>query len=51
MAADFVIPATSTTIKRDSIFENFRVNKDELFPIPLDELDINPNLLPQNPGW
>jgi len=51
VAADFVIPATSTTIKRDSIFENFRVNKDELFPIPLDELDINPNLLPQNPGW
>jgi hypothetical protein len=51
VAADFTIPAVSTTIKRDSIFENFRVNKDELFPIPLDELDINPNLLPQNPGW
>lgn len=51
VANDFTVPATGDVIARDPIFTNFRVGQDELFPIPLDELDINPNLLPQNPGW
>ena len=51
VAEDFTVPATGDVIARDPIFENFRINQDELFPIPLDELDLNPNLLPQNPGW
>jgi hypothetical protein len=51
VAEDFTVPATGDVIARDSIFADFRVGKDELFPIPLDELDLNPNLLPQNPGW
>ena len=51
VAEDFTVPATGDVIARDSIFAGFRVDQDELFPIPLDELDLNPNLLPQNPGW
>ncbi len=51
VAEDFTVPATGDVIARDPIFENFRIDQDELFPIPLDELDLNPNLLPQNPGW
>jgi hypothetical protein len=51
IANDFTVPATGDVIARDPIFANFRVGQDELFPIPLDELDLNPNLLPQNPGW
>ena len=51
VANDFTVPATGDIIARDPIFANFRVGKDELFPIPLDEIDINPNLRPQNPGW
>lgn len=30
---------------------NFDESKAYLQPIPLDELQLNPNLLPQNPGW
>jgi hypothetical protein len=30
--------------------KGFKTNKDELFPIPLVELNSNPNLV-QNPGW
>ncbi|MBA7540441.1 SusD-like protein P2 [subsurface metagenome] len=51
VAEDFTVPATGDVIERHPIFADFRVGQDELFPIPLDELDINPNLLPQNPGW
>jgi hypothetical protein len=51
VANDFTVPATGDVIARHPFFENFRVGQDELFPIPLDELDLNPNLLPQNPGW
>ncbi len=51
IANDFTVPATGDVIARKSTFANFRVGQDELFPIPLDELDLNPNLLPQNPGW
>lgn len=51
IANDFTVPATGDVIARDPIFANFRVSQDELFPIPLNELDLNPNLLPQNPGW
>jgi hypothetical protein len=51
VAEDFTVPATGDVIARHPIFANFRVGQDELFPIPLDELDLNPNLLPQNPGW
>ena len=29
----------------------FVPNKQELFPIPLSEININPNLLPNNPGY
>ena len=51
IANDFTVPATGDVIARNPNFANFRVGQDELFPIPLDELDLNPNLLPQNPGW
>ena len=51
IANDFTVPATGNIIARDQSFSNFRSGQDELFPIPLDELDLNPNLLPQNPGW
>jgi hypothetical protein len=51
VANDFTVPATGDVIARDPIFANFRVGQDDLFPIPLDELDLNPKLLPQNPGW
>ena len=51
VAEDFTVPATGDVIARHPIFADFRVGKDELFPIPLYELDLNPNLLPQNPGW
>jgi hypothetical protein len=51
VAEDFTVPATGDVIARHPIFADFRVGQDELFPIPLDELDLNPNLLPQNPGW
>lgn len=30
---------------------NFTASRDYLFPIPKTELDINPNLAPQNPGY
>jgi len=30
---------------------SFDASKDYLFPLPQDELDRNPNLLPQNPGY
>ncbi|WP_372755625.1 RagB/SusD family nutrient uptake outer membrane protein, partial [Mariniflexile sp.] len=30
---------------------NFDESKAYLSPIPSDELVLNPNLLPQNPGW
>lgn len=30
---------------------NFDSNRDYLFPIPLDELERYPNLMPQNPGY
>ncbi|MEO7767592.1 MAG: RagB/SusD family nutrient uptake outer membrane protein, partial [Ferruginibacter sp.] len=30
---------------------NFDASRDYLFPIPASELDINPNLQPQNPGY
>jgi hypothetical protein len=51
VADDFTVPATGDVIARDPSFSNFRVGQDEHFPIPLDELDLNPNLLPQNSGW
>jgi hypothetical protein len=51
VAEDFTVPATGDVLERHPIFANFRVGQDELFPIPLDELDLNPNLKPQNPGW
>jgi hypothetical protein len=51
VAEDFTVPATGDVIARHPAFADFRVSQDELFPIPLDELDLNPNLLPQNPGW
>jgi hypothetical protein len=51
VAEDFTVPATGDVLERDPIFANFRVGQDELSPIPLDELDLNPKLLPQNPGW
>jgi hypothetical protein len=51
VAEDFTVPATGDVIVRDPIFADFRVGQDELFPIPLDELDLNPKLKPQNPGW
>lgn len=51
VANDFTVPVTGDVIARDPIFADFRVGQDELFPIPLDELDLNPQLLPQNPGW
>ncbi len=35
---------------RDAAFANFVVGKNELFPIPQQDLDINPNLK-QNPNW
>jgi hypothetical protein len=35
---------------RDPGFANFVVGKNELLPIPQQDLDINPNLR-QNPGW
>jgi tetratricopeptide (TPR) repeat protein len=34
----------------DTEFKNFTPGKDELLPIPLYEIDANPNLM-QNPGW
>lgn len=36
--------------ERDPGFENFDVGKDELLPIPTQEIDINPNL-EQNEAW
>ncbi len=30
---------------------NFDPNRDYLFPLPAQDLDVNPNLLPQNPGY
>lgn len=30
---------------------NFSAQRDYLMPIPLTELQINPNLAPQNPGY
>ena len=30
---------------------NFSATRDYLMPIPLTELQINPNLAPQNPGY
>jgi starch-binding outer membrane protein, SusD/RagB family len=30
---------------------NFNSSRDYLFPLPARDLDINPNLLPQNPGY
>lgn len=36
--------------ERDAGFENFEVGKDELLPIPQQDIDFNPNLT-QNPGW
>ena len=51
VAEDFNVPATGDVITRHPPFAGFRLDQDELFPIPLDELDLNPNLLPQNPGW
>lgn len=30
---------------------NFDASRDYLMPIPRNELDVNPNLLPQNPGY
>jgi hypothetical protein len=35
---------------RDAGFKNFVVGKNELFPIPQQEIDVNPNLK-QNPGY
>lgn len=35
---------------RDSDFENFKVGKHKLLPIPQSEMDINPHLK-QNPNW
>lgn len=35
---------------RDPAFNNFDIGKDELLPIPQQEIDINP-LLDQNPNW
>ena len=35
---------------RGTLKMNF-TNKHYLFNIPLDEISLNPNLLPQNPGW
>ena len=31
--------------------ENFDAAKDYLMPLPRIELDVNPNLAPQNPGY
>lgn len=31
--------------------DNFDASKDYLLPLPQSELDMNPNLLPQNPGY
>ena len=36
--------------KRVSFNMNF-TNKYYLYNIPLNEISLNPNLLPQNPGW
>jgi len=33
------------------VIPNFTVGKNEVFPIPQTELDLNPNLLPQNNGY
>jgi hypothetical protein len=30
---------------------NFDASKHYLWPIPQDQVDLNPNLLPQNPNW
>lgn len=35
---------------KDPGFNNFKIGKDELLPIPRRDLDINPNMK-QNPGW
>ena len=35
----------------DQVIPNFEVGKNEVFPIPQTELDLNPNLLPQNNGY
>ncbi len=35
---------------RDPGFLNFVIGKDELWPIPQQDIDVNPNLV-QNPGW
>lgn len=34
-----------------SIRYGFNENRDYLYPIPSDELALNPNLAPNNPGW
>ena len=36
--------------KRVTYSMNFTA-KNYLYNIPLDEISLNPNLLPQNPGW
>jgi starch-binding outer membrane protein, SusD/RagB family len=41
---------TPALASRDKAFTNFVVGKNELLPIPLFDLDINPNLK-QNPGY
>ena len=37
-------------VSRDAGFKNFVVGKNEFFPIPQREIDVNPNLK-QNPGY
>ena len=42
----FITPYT----KRSPYTMNFKA-KNYLYNIPLNEISLNPNLLPQNPGW
>ncbi|MDA0196495.1 MAG: RagB/SusD family nutrient uptake outer membrane protein [Bacteroidetes bacterium] len=55
-SGDHFIPSTGTSVAGDPNFNDpitgkgFTVGQDELFAIPQNELDLNPNLI-QNPGY
>ena len=42
----FILP-----YKESGRLERNFTDKNYLFNVPLDQISLNPNLLPQNPGW
>lgn len=40
-----------TLVWTSALWNYPKKNEDHIFPVPFAEYDMNPNLLPQNPGW